>query len=90
MRSPTLDSGGGDGGRGARSGDSGPERTGAPRWIAGVDIGGTNLRVGLVPFDGGMPGAARQERTEPEKGPAHVAARVADMLRSAIGEVGQG
>ena len=58
-----------------------------PRWIAGVDIGGTNLRVGLVPFEGGAPGVARQERTLPERGAAHVVARVADMLRGAMGEV---
>ena len=65
--------------------------TGAPpRWIAGVDIGGTNLRVGLVPFEGGPPGEIRQERTLPERGPAHVVARVVDMLRSAVGGVGPG
>ena len=64
--------------------------TAHPRWIAGVDIGGTNLRVGLVPFDGGAPGVVRQERTIPERGPAHVVARIVDMLRSAVGEVGWG
>ena len=61
-----------------------------PRWIAGVDIGGTNLRVGLVPFEGGVPAVVRQERTLPGRGPADVVARVADMLRDAAGEVGRG
>ena len=55
-----------------------------PRWIAGVDIGGTNLRVGLVPFEGGRPAAVRQERTRAEHGPADVTARVGAMLRLCV------
>lgn len=86
MRSPEHCAGGGDDG----SANPGVKRTGAPRWIAGVDIGGTNLRVGLVPFEGGAPAVVRQERTLPEKGAADVVARVADMLRSAMEEVGRG
>ena len=33
-------------------------------WIVGVDIGGTNLNVGVVSLDGGLPIAVRSERTE--------------------------
>ena len=94
MKSSELDAGSGDGGSGDRDGERsgypGRDGSGAPRWIAGVDIGGTNVRVGLVPFEGGMPGVVRQERTVPERGPAHVVTRVGDMLQSAVGEVGQG
>ena len=91
MRPPEGIGGGGSGDRGGeKAGDSGRERVGAPRWIAGVDIGGTNLRVGLVPFEGGAPRVVRQERTLSERGPADVVARVADMLRSAVGEAGRG
>ena len=61
-----------------------------PRWIAGVDIGGTNLRVGLVPFEGGPPQVVRQERTCQERGPAHVVARVVAMLRDTAREVASG
>lgn len=80
-------------GRGAASGGAGsadPRGEAARRWIAGVDIGGTNLRVGLVPFEGGRPAAVRRERSRTERGPAHVAARVAAMLRDATGEVEPG
>lgn len=81
-------------GRGERGADgtrdSGRAGAGAPRWIAGVDIGGTNLRVGLVPFDGGAPGVVRRERTLPGRGPRDVVERVADMLRSAMREAGRG
>lgn len=76
--------------RGGGSGDRGRGPAARPRWIAGVDIGGTNLRVGLVPFDGGEPDAVRRERTLPGRGPAHVVARVADMLHGAVGEAGRG
>lgn len=64
--------------------------TAQPRRIAGVDIGGTNLRVGLVPFEGGAPVAVRQERTQSGRGPAYLVARVAGMLRSVAGEVEPG
>ena len=102
MTSSQPDAGTGGGGRGQgdgersgcpgreKTGDRGRDRAGAPRWIAGVDIGGTNLRVGLVPLEGGPPGVIRRERTRAGQGPAHVAAKVADMLRSAVGEVGRG
>lgn len=86
MRGPGRDAAG----SGVGSRGTGRESAAAPRWIAGVDIGGTNLRAGLIPFEGGVPGVVRRERTRPERGPADVVARVADMLRSAAGEVGWG
>ena len=72
---------------GTGSGDTGPAATAPARWIAGVDIGGTNLRVGLVPFAGGRPVEVGMERTCAERGPAHVVARVAAMLRKALRDV---
>ena len=60
---------------------------GPPRWIVGVDIGGTNLRVGMVPFEGGAPVEVRQAPTRPERGPAHVVARVVAMIRESVAAV---
>jgi glucokinase len=55
-----------------------------PRWIVGLDIGGTNMVVGLVPFDGGEPRASKKERTLPERGGEDVVARAAAMVRSSV------
>jgi len=60
-----------------------------PKWLVGVDIGGTNLVVGLVPFEG-----ARQvtqllkEPTEAHTGAASVVDRVVRMIQRSMGEVG--
>ena len=61
---------------------------GEPRWIAGVDIGGTNLRAGMVPFAGGEPAAVMSAPTRPEEGADKVVARVVDMIRASLEEVG--
>ena len=66
------------------------ERRARRRWIAGVDIGGTNLRVGLVPCEGGLPVAVTSAPTRAERGPDAVVAEVVSMLRKAIAEVGRG
>ncbi len=50
------------------------------RWIVGVDIGGTNLVVGLVPARGGNPFGLRTQRTLSAEGPEAVVARVVDMV----------
>lgn len=63
------------------------ERRARRRWIAGVDIGGTNLRVGLVPFAGGRPIAVTSAPTLSERGPDAVVADVVCMLRAAVAEV---
>lgn len=58
-----------------------------PRWIVGVDIGGTNVVVGLVPFDGGEPRGVRSFETRPELGPESVVERVAEAVKEALSEV---
>ena len=50
------------------------------RWVVGVDIGGTNLVVGAIPFDGGAPVAVRRQATQPERG---LDAAVDDIARMA-------
>ena len=56
-------------------------------WIVGVDIGGTNLVVGVVPFDGGKPLALRRQPTEVLRGAKFVVDRVVKMIKEAIQEV---
>lgn len=58
-----------------------------PRWIVGVDIGGTNVVVGLVPMDGGEPRAVRSFETRSERGPEDVVERVARAVGAAVDEV---
>jgi glucokinase len=38
------------------------------RWVVGVDIGGTNLKVGVVPFAGGAPLALATRPTRAQRG----------------------
>ena len=61
-----------------------------PSWIAGVDIGGTNLRVGMVPFAGGMPVAVMNEPTRAEEGSQQVVRRIVEMAHSSMDAVGGG
>lgn len=56
------------------------------RWVVGVDIGGTNLVVGVVPFDGGDPVGLRTRSTEPERGADAAVADIVRMAEDAIGE----
>lgn len=58
-----------------------------PRWIAGLDIGGTNMVAGLIPFSGGEPRALRKERTLPERGGEDVVARAVAMVRGSVESV---
>ncbi len=51
------------------------------RWIAAVDLGGTHLRTGMVPFAGGDPSEVRTAPTRPELGPASAVDRIAAMVR---------
>ncbi len=60
---------------------------GDPRWIAGLDIGGTNIVVGLVPFQGGEPQGVRSISTRPERGGVDVVERAALAVREAVAEV---
>ena len=57
------------------------------RWYVGIDIGGTNLVVGLVPEQGGEPLGLRVRATDPGRGPDAVVADVVRMARDAIREV---
>jgi glucokinase len=57
------------------------------RWIVAVDIGGTNLVVGVVPREGGPPRALRARATEPERGADAVVTDVVRMARDAAREV---
>ena len=55
-------------------------------WVVGVDIGGTNLVVGLVPLAGGAPLGLRSRATQPERGADAAVADVARMAEAAIAE----
>lgn len=59
----------------------------ADRWIVGVDIGGTNLVVGVVPADGGEPRGLRIRATEAERGPEAVVTDIVRMARESVREV---
>lgn len=56
------------------------------RWVVGVDIGGTNLVVGLVPAEGGPPEALRTRATDAARGADAAVADVVRMAESAIEE----
>ena len=57
------------------------------KWIAGVDIGGTTLSVGMVPAEGGRPRALRVEDTAGGQGGDAVIAQVGAMVRAAVDEL---
>ncbi|HKK93226.1 MAG TPA: ROK family protein [Longimicrobiales bacterium] len=57
-------------------------------WIVGVDIGGTNLAVGLVPETGGDAVALRNRATRAERGVEVVVDDIARMARSAMESAG--
>ena len=57
------------------------------RWVVGVDIGGTNLVVGLIPYGGGDARALRVRATEPERGPDSSVVDIKRMAESSITEV---
>lgn len=60
-------------------------------WIVGVDIGGTNVNVGIVPFEGGRPVVFLCEPTEGHRGPKYVVDKVVRMVREAMrGVAGEG
>ena len=65
-----------------------PKGAPGPRWIVGVDIGGTNLVVGVVRSDGGGPAGVRTAPTRPEDGAAATVHRIAAMAREAAAAVG--
>jgi glucokinase len=55
-------------------------------WVVGVDLGGTNIVIGLVPSEGGRAVACRTVLTEPEAGPEQAVERVTTVVEESIGE----
>ena len=56
------------------------------KWIVGVDLGGTNIVVGLLPIDGGDVLGLRILPTESHKGPKFVVNRIVEMVNAAIAQ----
>ena len=56
------------------------------RWIVGVDIGGTNIVVGVIPMDGGEPVARHTLPTDAGGGSESVVRKVAAMVEESIAE----
>lgn len=56
------------------------------RYIVGVDLGGTNIVVGAMPFDGGREFAMRTTPTRVEEGPERVVERIATMVGEVIAD----
>mgnify|MGYP000855441932 CR=1 FL=1 len=57
------------------------------KWIIGVDLGGTNIVVGALPFEGGEVHALRSLPTEAVRGAKFVVDRIIAMIEAAIEEV---
>ena len=57
------------------------------QWIVGLDIGGTNVVVGLVPLEGGDPLGLRRLPTLPELGGEEVLKRVVGAATESMEEV---
>ena len=56
------------------------------RWVVGLDIGGTNVVVGLVPAAGGRPASLRRRSTPALGGQLEVVERLAGLIREVIEE----
>jgi glucokinase len=56
------------------------------RWIVGVDIGGTNVVVGLVPADGGRPASLRTRGTPSLGGQDAVVEHLAELVDEVVVE----
>ncbi|HEU4452645.1 MAG TPA: ROK family protein [Longimicrobium sp.] len=61
--------------------------TAEKRWIVGVDLGGTNIVVGLLPIEGGDVLGFRTHPTESQRGAKFVVDRIVHMVEEAIAEV---
>lgn len=57
------------------------------RWVVGVDIGGTNTVVGVVPYEGGAPASVRTRPTRPERGADAVVSEVIEMTAEVVAEL---
>ena len=52
--------------------------------IIGVDLGGTSINVGVLPFDGGKVLGMRSLPTEPQRGAKFVVDRMVEMIQAAM------
>jgi glucokinase len=59
----------------------------AGRHVLGVDIGGTNIVVGLVPEEGGVPVALRARATRSMSGPEDAVRHIARLAREVVADV---
>lgn len=59
------------------------------RYLIGVDIGGTNIVVGIVAEDGSALCGVRAEPTRPEEGPERVVERIGRMVDESASEAGR-
>lgn len=57
------------------------------RWIVGVDIGGTNLMVGAVPWAGGRAVGVRSAETHPQRGAGPAVDDIARLAADVMDEV---
>jgi len=57
------------------------------RWLIGLDLGGTNIVVGVLPIDGGEVLALRSQPTEAHRGAKFVVDRMIAMVEDAIAEI---
>ncbi|MGH7467897.1 MAG: ROK family protein [Longimicrobiales bacterium] len=59
------------------------------KWIIGVDLGGTNIVVGVLPIDGGTGDvlALRSHQTEAQRGAKFVVDRINNMIEEARADV---
>ncbi len=57
------------------------------RWVLGVDVGGTNIVVGLVPEEGGVPAALRVRATRSMAGPGDAVGHIVRLARDLEREV---
>jgi glucokinase len=62
---------------------------GSRKWIAGVDLGGTNIVVGVLPIDGGNGGvlAQRSVPTDAQRGAKFVVDRIVALIQESMDEV---
>ena len=56
------------------------------RWVVGVDIGGTNLKVGVVRFTGGAPLALATRPTRPERGADAAVEDIGEMVEAVVAQ----
>ena len=60
---------------------------GDKKWLVGVDLGGTNIVVGVIPITGGEVLALRSMPTEAHRGAKFVVDRMVAMIEESIAEV---